>query len=103
MEDKNNYRLVMKTGELIKKERLRPMTRRLVLEGLLSEAEFRLAFVLKQTFYSPIRKRFAVIHPYRSHGREKVCVVYLEPPKPARFKRVDPISTVEARRQIETN
>jgi len=98
MEDKNNYRLVMKTGELIKKERLRPMTRRLVLEGLLSEAEFRLAFVLKQTFYSPIRKRFAVIHPYRSHGREKVCVVYLEPPKLARVTQVSLNETFGARR-----
>ena len=79
MEDKNSYRLIMKTGELIKKERLRPMTRRLVLEGLLSEAEFRLAFVLKQTFYSPIRKRFAVIVPHCKNGLSDVLVVYCEP------------------------
>jgi hypothetical protein len=73
-------------GKRARKEQLRPVGRVLVDEGLVSEAEYRLAHTLKQTFYSPQRRRFAVIVPYNDKGRPDVTVVYCEPPKPARFK-----------------
>ena len=69
-------------GKKIREEGLRGVSRSLVAEGLVTEAEFRLAHSLKQTFYSPIRKRFAVIQPHYYNGQLEMVVAYLEPPRP---------------------
>ena len=68
--------------QLVADHQLKPVHEDLVQRGIITEAELQVARALRQTFYNPQNRRFAVITPYTTkNGQNKAAVVYLEPPK----------------------